>query len=164
VVEGAAADRERQGDVGLAAAGAAGCSRGGWLLQSRVGALCPSPERVGQLSFWPCCWRHPVEGVNMSDLIVLGYDNPVQARSAYDEVLALQSDFVAELRGLAIVTVDAEGKSHVETPTKIVGMGAASGVLWGMLIGLLFLCAVLRRRVGWGVGRIVRKDGEVGGQ
>jgi hypothetical protein len=28
----------------------------------------------------------------MSELIVFGYDNPVQARSAYAEVLALQSD------------------------------------------------------------------------
>ena len=51
----------------------------------------------------------------MSGLIVIGYDNPVQARSAYDEVMAMQSDFIAELRGVAIVTVNAEGKSHVES-------------------------------------------------
>ena len=74
----------------------------------------------------------------MSELIVIGYDNHDQATSAYNEVLALQGDFVVELQGLAIVTVDAEGKSHVETPQKIVGMSAASGALWGMLIGLLF--------------------------
>jgi len=34
----------------------------------------------------------------MSELIVFGYDNPVQARSAYAEVLALQSDFIATRR------------------------------------------------------------------
>jgi uncharacterized membrane protein len=35
------------------------------------------------------------------------------------------------LTGLAIVHVDAEGKSHVETPQKIVGVSATSGALWG---------------------------------
>ena len=63
----------------------------------------------------------------MPELIVIGYDNPVQARSAYGEVLALQSDFIANLRGVAIVTVDAEGKSHVESPEKIVGGGRRLG-------------------------------------
>ena len=28
----------------------------------------------------------------MSELIVIGYDDPVQARSAYAEVMAMQSD------------------------------------------------------------------------
>ena len=62
----------------------------------------------------------------MSELIIIGFDNPVTARAAYDEVLALQSDFIADLKGVAVVTVDAEGKTHVETPQKIVGIGAAS--------------------------------------
>ena len=73
----------------------------------------------------------------MSELIVIGYDNKEKATAAYNEVLALQKDFVVELRGLAIVDVDAEGKSHVETPQKLVGVSAASGALWGMLLGLL---------------------------
>ena len=54
----------------------------------------------------------------MSELIIIGFDNPVKARAAYDEVLALQTDFIADLRGVAVVTVDAEGKTHVETPQK----------------------------------------------
>ena len=45
----------------------------------------------------------------MSELIVIGYNNPVTARAAYNEVLELQSDFIADLRGAAVVTVDAEG-------------------------------------------------------
>ena len=93
----------------------------------------------------------------MSELIVIGYDNPVQARSAYGEVLALQSDFIANLRGVAIVTVDAEGKSHVETPQKIVGLGAASGALWGMLIGLLFFVPFLGAALGGAMGALFGK-------
>jgi uncharacterized membrane protein len=74
----------------------------------------------------------------MSDLIVIGYDNAATARQAYEEVLNLQQSFVVELRGLAIVDVDADGKTHVDTPQRIVGTSAAAGALWGLLFGLLF--------------------------
>jgi uncharacterized membrane protein len=98
----------------------------------------------------------------MSELIVIGYDNPVHARSAYDEVLALQADFIADLRGVAIVTVDAEGKNHVETPQKIVGLGAASGALWGMLIGLLFFVPFFGLALGGAMGALMGKAGKSG--
>lgn len=74
----------------------------------------------------------------MSDLIVIGYDNATTARQAYEEVLNLQKDFVVELRGLAIVDVDADGKTHVDTPQRIIGPSVAAGALWGLLLGLLF--------------------------
>ena len=57
----------------------------------------------------------------MSDLIVIGYENPQTARQAYEQVQRLQQDFVVELRGLAIVDVDADGKTHVDTPQRISG-------------------------------------------
>lgn len=74
----------------------------------------------------------------MSDLIVIGYDDAATARRAYEEVLKLQEDFVVQLRGLAIVDVDADGKTHVDTPSRIVGASAAAGALWGLLFGVLF--------------------------
>jgi uncharacterized membrane protein len=74
----------------------------------------------------------------MSDLIVIGYENPQTARQAYEQVQRLQQDFVVELRGLAIVEVDADGKTHVDTPRRLVGASAATGALFGLLLGLLF--------------------------
>lgn len=74
----------------------------------------------------------------MSDLIVIGYDNPQTARQAYEQVQHLGRDFVVDLRGLAIVDVDADGKTHVDTPQRIVGTSAVGGAVFGMLIGLLF--------------------------
>ena len=97
----------------------------------------------------------------MSELIVIGFDNPVQARAAYDEALALQSDFIAELRGVAVVTVDAEGKTHVETPQKIVGMGAAYGRTMGDVDRPVVLRAVLRGRPGRRNGRAVRQTRQI---
>jgi uncharacterized membrane protein len=63
----------------------------------------------------------------MSELIVIGYD--ATATQAYGRVLDLQKDFVVDLQVLAIVNVDAEGKTHVETPQKIGGVSAASRAL-----------------------------------
>jgi uncharacterized membrane protein len=74
----------------------------------------------------------------MSDLIVIGYENPLTARQAYEQVQRLQQDFVVDLRGLAIVNVDADGKTHVDTPQRIIGASAMSGALFGLLLGLLF--------------------------
>jgi uncharacterized membrane protein len=74
----------------------------------------------------------------MSDLIVIGYEDLQTARQAYEQVQRLQQDFVVDLRGLAIVNVDADGKTHVDTPQRIIGASAVSGALFGLLLGLLF--------------------------
>lgn len=93
----------------------------------------------------------------MSELIVLGYDDHDNAAKAYDKVLELQRDFVVNLSGLAIVRVDPDGKRHVDTPGKIVGASTASGALWGMLLGLLFLAPGLGFLVGGLMGAVSGK-------
>ena len=98
----------------------------------------------------------------MSELIVIGYDSEANATQAYNQVMALNKDFVVKLAGLAIVTVDAEGKSHVETPQKIVGVSAASGALWGMLIGLLFFVPGVGLLLGGAMGALFGKLGKSG--
>ncbi|MBO0821519.1 MAG: DUF1269 domain-containing protein [Nocardiopsaceae bacterium] len=74
----------------------------------------------------------------MSDLIVIGYTDHRTAQRAYEEVQRLQRDFIVDLRGLAIVNVDHEGKTHVDTPQRFIGASAAAGATFGLLIGLLF--------------------------
>jgi len=98
----------------------------------------------------------------MSELIVIGYDDQGIATQAYNEVVNLQKDFVVQLTGLAIVRVDEAGKSHVETPSKIVGASAASGALWGMIIGLLFLVPFFGLALGGAMGALMGKLGKSG--
>ncbi|HZR53343.1 MAG TPA: DUF1269 domain-containing protein [Streptosporangiaceae bacterium] len=74
----------------------------------------------------------------MSDLIVIGYENPEIAHQAYEQVQRLHRDFVVDLRGLAIVDVDADGKTHVHTPQRIISRSAATGAIFGLMISLLF--------------------------
>lgn len=75
----------------------------------------------------------------MSDLIIIGYEDEQQARKAYEEVLNLREGLIVELRGLAIVTVDQDGKTHVDTPQRVVAASAIGGAVWGLLFGILFL-------------------------
>jgi uncharacterized membrane protein len=96
----------------------------------------------------------------MSDLIVIGYEDPQTARQAYEQVQRLQQDFIVELRGLAVVDVDADGKTHVDTPQRIVGTSVASGALFGILLGLLFLVpglGLLGGAIGALVGTLSKK-------
>jgi uncharacterized membrane protein len=92
----------------------------------------------------------------MSELIVIGYDDQASATQAYNQVLVLAKDFIVKLTGLAIVNVDAEGKSHVETPQKIVGVSAAGGAMWGMLIGLLFFVPGVGLLLGGAMGALCK--------
>ena len=97
----------------------------------------------------------------MSDLIVIGYEDPQTARRAYEEVQRLQRDFIVDLRGLAIVNVDADGKTHVDTPQRIIGTSAAGGAVFGMLIGLLFFVPGMVL-LGGGIGALIGKFNKSG--
>ncbi|MGX2998555.1 DUF1269 domain-containing protein [Streptomyces sp. JNUCC 64] len=102
------------------------------------------------------------EAHTMSELIIIGYEDPAVAHQAYERVQTLQKDFVVDLAGLAVVTVDQEGKNHVETPSKIVGVSAASGALWGMVFGLLFLVPGFGLLAGAAFGGLFGKLGKSG--
>lgn len=98
----------------------------------------------------------------MSDLIIIGYDDHDTAKRAYDQVLELNRDHIVDLSGLAVVTVDSDGHSHVDTPGKLVAGGAASGALWGTLLGLLFLAPFAGALVGGALGALFGKLGKSG--
>jgi uncharacterized membrane protein len=98
----------------------------------------------------------------MSDLIIIGYDEEATGRKAYEEVLKLNEDMVVQLEGLAIVTMDENGKNHVETPAKLVSSGAAFGALWGVLIGILFFVPVFGLALGGAMGALMGKMGKSG--
>ncbi len=89
----------------------------------------------------------------MSDLIIIGYDDHAAAQGAYKEVQKLHTDLVVQLSGLALVTVDEDGKQHVETPAPIVGASASSGALWGVLVGMLFLAPGVGMLMGGAIRR-----------
>jgi uncharacterized membrane protein len=98
----------------------------------------------------------------MSDLIIIGYDDHGTAKQAYESVMTLERDHVVDLNGLALVTVDLEGKSHVETPGRVVAGSAAAGALWGTLLGVLFLVPVAGILIGGALGALMGRLGKSG--
>ncbi|MFE5716677.1 DUF1269 domain-containing protein [Streptomyces sp. NPDC056501] len=98
----------------------------------------------------------------MSELIVIGYDDPAVAEEAFGTVQELQRDYVVHLNGLAVVSVDADGGTHVDTASRIVGVSAASGALWGAIFGILFLLPGLGLLTGAALGGLVGKLSKAG--
>jgi uncharacterized membrane protein len=98
----------------------------------------------------------------MSELIVFGYPDHDAARKAYEQVQSLHRDHIVDLNGLAVVTVDSDGKSHVDTPGRIVGGSAASGALWGVLFGVLFLVPIAGAVFGGVLGAVMGRLGKSG--
>ncbi|MDV5144265.1 DUF1269 domain-containing protein [Streptomyces sp. SBC-4] len=91
----------------------------------------------------------------MSELIVIGYDDRGVADAAFATVQDLQRDYVVHLNGLAVVSVDEDGRTHVDTTSRIVGVSAASGALWGAIFGILFLLPGVGLVTGAAVGGLI---------
>ncbi|MBX9421220.1 MULTISPECIES: DUF1269 domain-containing protein [Streptomyces] len=100
----------------------------------------------------------------MSELIVLGYDDRAVANRAFAAVQELETGGVVELKGLAVVSVDADGETHVDTPARREGkvaLSATAGALWGMVLGMLILTPGIGV-VGAAVGGIIGKLNQMG--
>jgi uncharacterized membrane protein len=97
----------------------------------------------------------------MADLVVLGYPDEATAKEAYAKVQQLEKDFVID-GTTARLTRTHDGKIHVETPSGVVGAGAATGALWGGLIGLLFLVPIGGMIVGGLLGAMMGKAADMG--
>ncbi|WP_329121098.1 DUF1269 domain-containing protein [Streptomyces sp. NBC_01465] len=99
----------------------------------------------------------------MSELIVIGYEDPSVAKQAFKAVQQLKKDSVVDYTGLAVVSVDEQGETHVDTPRKDekVPIAATAGALWGLVIGMFVLVPVLGV-VGAAVGGLAGKLSQMG--
>ncbi|KQX11698.1 hypothetical protein ASC82_17675 [Streptomyces sp. Root431] len=99
----------------------------------------------------------------MSELIVIGYDDHAVATKAFKAVQQLRDDHVVELNGLAVVRVDADGETHVDTPKRSeeVAISATAGALWGMVLGIVILTPGIGV-VGAALGGLIGKLNQMG--
>ncbi|MFC8292885.1 DUF1269 domain-containing protein [Streptomyces sp. NPDC057242] len=99
----------------------------------------------------------------MSELIVIGYDDHAVARKAFKAVQQLRDDHVVELKGLAVVRVDRDGETHVDTPAKTeeIALSATAGALWGLVFGMIVLTPGIGV-VGAALGGLIGKLNQMG--
>ncbi|MEW1904332.1 DUF1269 domain-containing protein [Streptomyces sp. NPDC086147] len=99
----------------------------------------------------------------MSELIVIGYEDHAVAREAFKAVQQLRDDHVVELNGLAVVRVDQDGETHVDTPAKTeeIALSATAGALWGLVFGMIVLTPGIGV-VGAALGGLIGKLNQMG--
>jgi uncharacterized membrane protein len=77
----------------------------------------------------------------MTDLIVIGFDEPGQADMAMSKVQEMASEGLLDVDNACVIVRDRDGKVSYRTsyPAPGAGIGAAFGGLWGMLVGALLM-------------------------
>ena len=98
----------------------------------------------------------------MSELMVLGFENEMEADRFGLKLAELQKDLIVQLQDAAEVVRDLDGKPHVKHGHSLVGAGALGGAFWGMLFGLLFFVPFLGLAIGAAMGGLFGKLGKTG--
>ena len=86
----------------------------------------------------------------MSELIVIGYDDPFKAEETRLKLVKMQRDYLIDLEDAVVAVKDKDGKVKLNQAYPLTQMGAFGGGFWGALIGMLFLNPLLGAAVGAG--------------
>src|SRR5690349_23272344 len=87
----------------------------------------------------------------MSDLVAIAYEDVPTAQQVARNLSDAVKAHVVELEDLVILERKQDGKVKLHQPSTA-GLGAASGALWGGLIGLLFFMPLLGMAIGGAAG------------
>jgi uncharacterized membrane protein len=92
----------------------------------------------------------------MRNLIVLGFDGLHTADEVLNKLRSLQKEYLIDLEDACVVERDASGKIYIKQAVNLTAVGAktgaASGALWGTLVGLLFLNPLAGMAIGAATG------------
>jgi uncharacterized membrane protein len=98
----------------------------------------------------------------MSNLIVIGFNNEIDAFEMRAALARMQAQYLIEMEDAVVVTRDAKGKAQLHQSMNLTAAGALSGAFWGTLIGMLFLNPILGAAVGAGSGALSGKLADIG--
>jgi uncharacterized membrane protein len=87
----------------------------------------------------------------MSDLVAIAYPDLDTAKQVTANAVRAQQAHEVELDDMVIVERKGDGKVKLHQPS-MAGAGAASGALWGGLIGLIFLMPLFGMAMGAAAG------------
>jgi uncharacterized membrane protein len=98
----------------------------------------------------------------MSDLVFLAFPTEQKAEEVRKRLLELQREYLIEMGDAVVVVKDEAGVIKLNQLMNMTALGAASGAMWGTLIGLIFLNPLLGTAVGAATGAISGKLSDVG--
>ena len=94
----------------------------------------------------------------MSDQLVIKFPSAAKADGVREMLLAMQKEYLIELGDTVVAVKDDRGRVKLNQLFQPVAQGAVCGMLWGSLIGLLFMMPLAgaplvllpaRSGVGW---------------
>jgi uncharacterized membrane protein len=98
----------------------------------------------------------------MADLIIIAYDTEATAEAARTKLLELQKEYLIELGDAVVAVRRPDGHVKLNQLVSMTPIGAASGAMWGSLIGLLFLNPLLGAAIGAGAGALRGRLTDIG--
>lgn len=98
----------------------------------------------------------------MSDLVFIAFPTEQKAEEVRQKVLSLQREYLIELGDAVVVVKDDKGQVKLNQMISLTATGAASGALWGTLIGFIFLSPLLGTALGAASGALGGKFSDVG--
>ena len=98
----------------------------------------------------------------MSNLVVIGFDNPADAFEMRAALARMQAQYFIEMEDAVVVTRDDKGAVQLHQAVNLTTAGAVSGAFWGSLVGLFFLNPLLGAAVGAGSGALSGKLSDFG--
>jgi uncharacterized membrane protein len=90
----------------------------------------------------------------MSNLVVIGYDDPFKAEEVRLMLRKMQKDYLIDLEDAVVAVKNEKGKVKLHQSVNLTAAGAVGGGFWGALIGLIFLNPLLGAAVGASAGAI----------
>jgi len=98
----------------------------------------------------------------MSDLIAIVYPTEETAEEVRKRILELQKEYLIQVGDAVVATKTEKGDVKLNQLFSMTAAGAASGGLWGMLVGLLFLNPLVGAAVGAASGALGGKWTDIG--
>ncbi len=98
----------------------------------------------------------------MTHLVVLGLNSREDAESVIQLTEDLAKQELLQREDAALAYKDNKGKVRIQQTMNLTGAGAASGALWGTLIGLIFLNPLAGMAVGAASGAVSGKLTDIG--
>jgi uncharacterized membrane protein len=100
--------------------------------------------------------------VNMSNLVVVAFEEEHKAFELRAELLKLQKEYLIKMEDAVVVTKDPKGEVNLHQAVNLTAAGAIGGGFWGALIGLIFLNPLVGAAVGAGAGALSGKLADIG--
>lgn len=98
----------------------------------------------------------------MSDLVFIAFPTEQKAEEVRQKILSLQREYLIELGDAVVVVKDEKGHVKLNQMINLTAAGAASGALWGTLIGFIFLAPLVGTAIGAASGALGGRFSDIG--